>query len=152
MPSSITPSRLLLACCTLILSTAALAAPPKEVIASADAPKAIGPYSQAIKAGPMLFLTGQIPLDPATGKLVDGGIEAQTTRVLTNLQAVLAAGGMTTDNVVSTTVFVKDMADFGKVNAIYATFFKDKPPARATIQAVRLPLDALVEISAIAVQ
>jgi len=152
MLSSIAPSRLLLACCTLLLSTAALAAPPKEVIASADAPKAIGPYSQAIKSGPMLFLAGQIGLDPATGKLADGGVEAQALRVLSNLQAVLAAGGMTTDNVVSTTVYVKDLADFGKVNAIYATVFKDKTPARATVQVARLPLDALVEISAIAVQ
>ena len=123
-----------------------------DVIASGAAPAAIGPYSQAIKSGPMLFLSGQIALDPKTGQIVAGAIEEQTRQVLENLKAVLAANGMSTDDVVATTVYVKDLNDFTKLNATYGTYFTSKPPARATVQVARLPRDALVEISAIAVK
>jgi 2-iminobutanoate/2-iminopropanoate deaminase len=129
----------------------AATAPQKEVVASKDAPAAVGPYSQAIRSGGMLFLAGQIPIDPKTGQTNTGTIEEQTAQVFENLKAVLAAAGMTLDNVVSTTVYVKDLNDFAKLNAVYATYFKDKPPARATVQVQRLPKDAAVEISAIAV-
>ena len=129
----------------------AASAPMKEVVASKDAPAAVGPYSQAIRAGGMVFLAGQIPIDPKTGQANLGSIEEQTAQVFENLKAVLAAGGMTLDNVVSTTVYVKDLNDFAKLNTVYGTYFKDKPPARATVQVQRLPKDAAVEISAIAV-
>lgn len=122
----------------------------KEVVATKEAPAAIGPYSQAIKFGSMLFLAGQISIDPKTNQLNSGSIEEQTKLVLENLKAVLAANGMTMDDVVSTTVFLKDLNEFGKMNAIYGSYFKDKPPARATVQVARLPRDVLVEISAIA--
>jgi 2-iminobutanoate/2-iminopropanoate deaminase len=122
----------------------------KEVVATKEAPAAIGPYSQAIKFGNMLFLAGQISIDPKTNQLNTGSIEEQTKLVLDNLKAVLAANGMTMDDVVSTTVFLKDLNEFGKMNAIYGSYFKDKPPARATVQVARLPRDVLVEISAIA--
>ena len=122
----------------------------KEVVATKEAPAAIGPYSQAIKFGNMLFLAGQISIDPKTNQLNTGSIEDQTKLVLDNLKAVLAANGMTMDDVVSTTVFLKDLNEFGKMNAIYGSYFKDKPPARATVQVARLPRDVLVEISAIA--
>jgi 2-iminobutanoate/2-iminopropanoate deaminase len=134
------------------LSTVAGAAPMKEVIATKDAPAAIGPYSQAIRSGTMLFVAGQIPIDPKTGQLNTGTDEEQAAQVLENIKAILAADGMTMDNVVSTTVFVRDLNNFTKLNAVYGTYFKDKPPARATIQAARLPRDAAVEISAIAVK
>jgi 2-iminobutanoate/2-iminopropanoate deaminase len=107
----------------------------------------VGPYSQAIRAGGMVFLAGQIPIDPKTGQTNTGTIEEQTAQVFENLKAVLAAAGMTLDNVVSTTVYVKGLNDFAKLNAVYATYFKDKPPARATVQVQRLPKDAAVEIS-----
>ena len=126
------------------------ATPTKEVVATKEAPAAIGPYSQAIKFGNMLFLAGQISIDPKTNQLNTGTIEEQTKLVLDNLKAVLAANGMTMDDVVSTTVFLKDLNDFGKMNAVYGSYFKDKPPARATVQVARLPRDVLVEISAIA--
>ncbi len=122
----------------------------KEVVATKEAPAAIGPYSQAIKFGNMLFLAGQISIDPKTNQLNTGSIEEQTKLVLENLKAVLAANGMTMDDVVSTTVFLKDLNEFGKMNGIYGSYFKDKPPARATVQVARLPRDVLVEISAIA--
>jgi 2-iminobutanoate/2-iminopropanoate deaminase len=122
----------------------------KEVVATKEAPAAIGPYSQAIKFGNMLFLAGQISIDPKTNQLNTGTIEEQTKLVLDNLKAVLAANGMTMDDVVSTTVFLKDLNEFGKMNAVYGSYFKDKPPARATVQVARLPRDVLVEISAIA--
>jgi 2-iminobutanoate/2-iminopropanoate deaminase len=125
--------------------------PHKEVILSKDAPAPIGPYSQAIRSGPLVFLSGQIALDPRTGQLKGGSIEEQTAQVLDNLKAVLAAAGMTLDNVVSTTVYVTDLNDFARLNAVYGTYFKDKPPARATVQVPRLPRDAAVEISAVAV-
>jgi 2-iminobutanoate/2-iminopropanoate deaminase len=134
------------------LSTVAGAAPPKDVIATKDAPAAIGPYSQAIRSGAMVFVAGQIPIDPKTGQLNTGTDEEQVAQVLENIKAILAADGMTMDNVVSTTVFVRDLNNFTKLNAVYGTYFKDKPPARATIQAARLPRDVAVEISAIAVK
>jgi 2-iminobutanoate/2-iminopropanoate deaminase len=122
----------------------------KEVVSTKDAPAAIGPYSQAIKLGRLLFLAGQIPIDPKTNQVNTGSIEDQTKLVLDNLKAVLAANGMTMDDVVSTSVFLKDLNDFTKMNGVYGTYFKDNPPARATVQVARLPRDVLVEISAIA--
>jgi 2-iminobutanoate/2-iminopropanoate deaminase len=122
----------------------------KKVVATNDAPAAIGPYSQAIRVGNMLFLAGQIPIDPKTNQLNIGSIEDQTKLVLENLRAVLAASDMTMENVVSTTVFLKDLNDFAKMNAVYGTYFREKPPARATVQVSRLPRDVLVEIAAIA--
>lgn len=122
----------------------------KEVIVTPQAPAAIGPYSQAVKSGNLLFLSGQIAIDPRTNQFVAGSVEDQTRRVLENLKAVLNANGMTLEHVVSTTIFLTDMNDFVKVNAVYGTFFKDKPPARATVGVSGLPKGALVEISAIA--
>jgi 2-iminobutanoate/2-iminopropanoate deaminase len=124
--------------------------PEKEVIATNDAPKALGPYSAGIRAGNMVFSAGQVGIDPATGKMVEGGIEAQTRQVLRNVQAVLRAAGSDLDRVVKTTVFIQDMNDFSKMNAVYGDFFKDKPPARSTVQVAALPLGAAVEIEAIA--
>lgn len=123
----------------------------KTVINSANAPGAIGPYSQAIKAGNVLYASGQIPLDPATGAMVSGGIKEQTERVLRNLKGVLESAGGSLNNVVKTTVYLADMAQFTEMNAVYATFFTEKPPARATVQVAALPKNALVEIDAIAV-
>jgi 2-iminobutanoate/2-iminopropanoate deaminase len=125
----------------------------KSAISTSDAPAAIGPYSQAIRTGDTVFTSGQIPIDPATGDLVPGGIEAQTTRVCENLKAVLAAAGLTFAHVVKTTVFLKSMADFAAMNAIYAQYFAPPgtiPPARSTVQVAALPKDALVEIECIA--
>ena len=125
----------------------------KTAISTNDAPAAIGPYSQAIRVGTTLFTSGQVALDPATGALVAGGIEAQTTRVLENLKAVLAAAGVDFTHVVKTTVFLKSMADFAAMNEVYATFFAPSgtvPPARSTVQVAALPKDALVEIECIA--
>ena len=122
----------------------------REAIRTGKAPAAIGPYSQAIRSGGFLFCSGQIPLDPATGKMVEGGIEAQTERVLTNLDAVLAAGGASLASVVKTTVYLVDLADFPAMNGVYARFFPNEPPARATIQAAKLPAGAMVEIDAVA--
>ena len=125
----------------------------KEVLATKAAPEAIGPYSQAIKTGPMVFLAGQIPIDPKTNQLMkEASIEEQTALVLDNLKAVLASNGMTMDNIVSTSVFLKDLNDFAKMNTVYATYFKVAPPARATVEVARLPRDVKVEISAIAVR
>jgi 2-iminobutanoate/2-iminopropanoate deaminase len=111
----------------------------------------VGPYSQAVRSGNLVFLAGQIPIDPKNAQGNFGTIEEQTAQVLDNLKAVLAAAGLSMDNVVSTTVYVTDLNDFTKVNTVYATYFKDKPPARATVQVARLPKNAAVEISAIAV-
>ena len=122
----------------------------RELIGTKDAPAAIGPYSQAIRSGDFIFCSGQIPLDPATGKMIDGGVAAQTERVLENLKAVLSAGGTSLESVVKTTVYMADLAHFPEMNAVYAKFFPKDPPARATIQAARLPAGALVEIDAIA--
>ena len=122
----------------------------RQAISTPNAPAAIGPYSQAIKSGNLLFLSGQIPLDPATGNLVAGGIEEQTRQVFTNIGAILDAAGLSFDAVVSATVYVMDMNDFAKVNEIYATYFSSPAPARATVQVARLPKDSLVEIQIIA--
>jgi 2-iminobutanoate/2-iminopropanoate deaminase len=116
-----------------------------------SAPKAIGPYSQAITAGGMAFCSGQIPIDPATGNLVEGGIEAQTHQAFRNLSAVLQAAGSDLARVVKTTVFLQSMGDFAAMNAVYATYFTQAPPARSTIEVAKLPKGALVEIEAIAI-
>jgi 2-iminobutanoate/2-iminopropanoate deaminase len=123
----------------------------KEIIATNDAPQAIGPYSQAVRAGNMIFASGQIPLDPATKEFVPGGIAEQTEQVLKNLTAVFAAAGVGRDQIVKTTVFLADMNDFTAMNEVYGNYFAENPPARATVQAARLPRDAKVEIEAIAV-
>ncbi len=123
----------------------------RQAISSAGAPKAIGPYSQAIRAGNLLFLSGQIPLDPGTGAIVEGDITAQTERVLENISAVLTSAGASFANVVRTTVFLADMNDFAAMNAVYAKFVVDPPPARSTVQVSRLPKDVRVEIDVIAV-
>ena len=124
----------------------------KKVISTPTAPNAIGPYSQAIRAGRTLYLAGQIAIDPKTNQVLSNGtIEEQTRRVLDNLTAVLVADGLTMDHIVSTTVFLKDLSEFEKMNAVYATYFKNAPPARATVEVARLPRDVKVEISAIAV-
>jgi len=122
----------------------------REAISSDGAPKAIGPYSQAVRAGQLLFLSGQVPLDPATGQLVGGDIAAQTRRVMDNLGAVLNAAGLSFANVVRTTIFLADINDFAAVNDVYGGYFSAPAPARATVQVARLPKDARVEIDAIA--
>lgn len=125
----------------------------KQAISTKNAPAAIGPYSQAIRVGDFLYTSGQVALDPATGALVQGGIEAQTTRAIENLKAVLEAAGISIKNVVKTTVFLKNMGDFAAMNAIYATYFAPDgvvAPARSTVEVARLPKDALVEIEVIA--
>lgn len=121
-----------------------------EVIATDRAPGAIGPYSQAIKVGTLVFTAGQIPLDPATGKLVDGDISAQTERVLQNLSAVLEAAGTSLGRVVKTTCFLANLDDFAAFNAVYSTYFTDNKPARSTVQAARLPAGAQVEVECVA--
>ncbi len=123
----------------------------KETILTEKAPGAIGPYSQAVKAGNMVFCSGQIPIDPTTGEFVSNNVAEQTHQVLTNLSAVLEAAGTSLNNVVKTTVFLADMNDFTAMNEIYAEFFSDNKPARATVQAARLPRDARVEIDCIAI-
>jgi 2-iminobutanoate/2-iminopropanoate deaminase len=122
----------------------------KQEVKTDKAPQAIGPYSQAVVAGGLVFCSGQIALDPATGELDTGPIEGQARQVLRNLGAVLAVAGSSFDRVVKTTIFLRDMNDFGKVNQVYAEFFKAPFPARATVQVARLPRDAGVEIEAIA--
>jgi 2-iminobutanoate/2-iminopropanoate deaminase len=122
-----------------------------QIIHTTGAPKAIGPYSQAVVAGGFVFCCGQGPVDPATGQVTGADIAAQTERVLKNLEAVLEAAGSSLSRVVKTTVYLKDLNDFRKMNEVYARFFPQNPPARATIEAARLPLDTLVEIDAIAV-
>ena len=123
----------------------------KQIIATEHAPGAIGPYSQAVRAGNLVFASGQIPIDPATGEFVAGGIAEQTEQVLRNLAAVFEAAGVGLNQVVKTTVFLADMEDFAAMNEVYGRFFGEQPPARATVQAARLPRDAKVEIEAIAV-
>ena len=122
----------------------------KQAVSAAGAPKAIGPYSQAIRAGQLLFLSGQVPLDPATGQIVDGDVAAQARRVLDNLGAVLTGAGLSFAHVVRTTIFLADMNDFAKVNEVYGSYFSEPYPARATVQVARLPRDSRVEIDAIA--
>jgi 2-iminobutanoate/2-iminopropanoate deaminase len=123
----------------------------KKVITSEKAPKAIGPYSVAMRTGDLVFTSGQLGLDPQTGSLVPGGIEAETRQALINLQHVLADSGSALEAVVKTTVFLKEMADFPKMNAIYAEFFTKNPPARSTVQVAALPKSGLVEIEAVAI-
>jgi len=145
------PARLTFPALLFVLAMAGCASSPmKEAVSTNDAPAAIGPYSQAVKVGNLLFLSGQISIDPKTNQMNSGTIEEQTKQALENLDAILKANGMSMENVVNTTVFLKDVNDFGKMNAVYGTYFKDKPPARATVQVARLPRDALVEISAVA--
>lgn len=124
----------------------------RQVVTSKEAPQAIGPYSQAIKAAGLVFASGQIALDPATGKLIEGHITAQTERVLKNLSAVLVQAGSSMDRVVKTTVFLKNLADFPAMNEVYAKFFTNAPPARSTVQVAGLPREALLEIEVVALQ
>jgi 2-iminobutanoate/2-iminopropanoate deaminase len=123
----------------------------KQVIATQNAPAAIGPYSQAIRAGQTLYLSGQIPLDPSTGQIVEGDVRVQTLQVMMNLQAVLEAAGTDFAALVKTTIFLRDLADFAVVNEVYASFLKPPFPARATVQVARLPREVAVEIDGIAV-
>ena len=122
----------------------------KQAISSPNAPQAIGPYSPAIRVGQLLFVSGQVPLDPATGQMVEGGIAEQTRRVLDNIGALLKAADRSFADVVRTTIFLADMNDFGAVNEIYGKYFAEPYPARATVQVARLPKDARVEIDVIA--
>ena len=122
----------------------------KEILATTEAPPAIGPYSQGIRFGNLIFASGSAGVDPQTRKLVEGGIEAQTRQTLTNLSKILESGGSSLAKVLKTTVFLEDMNEFAKMNAVYAEFFDPDPPARSTIQAAALPLGAAVEIEAIA--
>ena len=122
----------------------------KQVVSTTGAPAAIGPYSQAIVSNGFAFVSGQIPLDPATGALVEGGIAEQTARVLDSLKAVLEAAGSSLSSVVKTTVYLKDMGEFAAMNEVYARYFTENPPARATVEAARLPKDVRVEIDCIA--
>ncbi len=124
----------------------------KKVVSTTLAPSAIGPYSQGIRAGNLLFVSGQVPIDPATGNLIsDKSIQAQTRRALQNLLAIVSAAGGSADNIVRTTVFLKDMGQFADMNAVYAEFFPSSPPARSTIEAARLPKDVSIEIDCIAI-
>lgn len=122
----------------------------KEIIHTNDAPAAVGPYSQGVKVGNLLFTAGQVPLDPATGKLVEGDIAAQTEQVMKNLQAVLAAAGTNFDHVVKSTVFLADINDFGAMNGVYGRYVGELPPARSAFQVAALPLGARVEIELVA--
>ena len=122
----------------------------REVVATKDAPQAIGPYSQAIKAGGFVFVSGQIPIDPATGNVINGDVSAQTERVMQNLSAILRAAGSGLDRVVKTTVFLKSISEFAAMNEVYGRYWKSAPPARATVEVARLPKDVLVEIDVIA--
>jgi 2-iminobutanoate/2-iminopropanoate deaminase len=123
----------------------------KKIVSTKDAPAAVGPYSQAIRSGSLLFCAGQIPLDPESGQIVSGDISAQTKRVLDNVSAILRAENLNFGHVVKTTIFLTDMGDFQTVNEIYATYFRDNPPARSTVQVSALPKGAQVEIEVIAV-
>ncbi|MBR3539597.1 MAG: RidA family protein [Eubacterium sp.] len=122
----------------------------KEIIATDKAPQAIGPYSQAVRTGNLLFTSGMIPIDPATNTLVEGGIEIQARQAIGNLSALLSEAGSGLDRVVKTVVFIKDMNDFAKVNAVYAEFFTENFPARSCVEVARLPKDVLIEIEAVA--
>lgn len=122
----------------------------KEIINSEKAPAAIGPYSHAVDTGSLIFLSGQIPLVPETGKLAEGGIEAQTHQVFANIKAILSLSGLTLDSVVKSTVFLTDLGNFQKFNAVYASYFKDSPPARSCVQVGALPGGAAVEVEVIA--
>jgi 2-iminobutanoate/2-iminopropanoate deaminase len=122
----------------------------RQAVSTPSAPAAIGPYSQAIRAGSLLFVSGQIPIDPASGTMIDGDVAAQTHRALQNISEILKAAGASLDDVVRTTVYLADMNDFGAMNAVYGTYFSSPAPARATVEAARLPKDARVEIDVIA--
>jgi len=122
----------------------------KQIIQTDQAPQAIGPYSQAVKTSGLVFCSGQIPIDPATGEFVSGGIAEQTEQVMKNVSAVLQAAGSSLDRVIKTTVFLAYMGEFAEMNAVYGRYFSEAPPARATVEAARLPRDARVEIEAIA--
>jgi 2-iminobutanoate/2-iminopropanoate deaminase len=122
----------------------------REVISTSGAPKAIGPYSQAIRANGFVFISGQVAIDPATQQVIDGDVAAQTDRVLKNLSAILEAAGGGLDKVVRSTVFLKNMGDFAAMNEVYAKYFREDPPARSTVEVARLPKDVLVEIDVIA--
>ncbi len=122
----------------------------KKIIATKDAPQAIGPYSQAVVFGNFIFISGQIPIIPKNGELILGGIEEQTEQVLKNLEAILKSSNSSLINVLKTTVFITDLNNFGKMNKVYEKFFKDNPPARSTVEVSRLPKEVLVEIEAIA--
>jgi 2-iminobutanoate/2-iminopropanoate deaminase len=124
----------------------------KKIIFTENAPAPIGPYSQAVQAGNMLFVSGQIPLDAATGELVTGNIEDETRKVMENIIAILTAAGFTLGNVVKSSIFIKNMNDFARINAMYGTYFTHNPPARETVEVARLPKDVHVEISVIAVK
>ena len=121
----------------------------KEIISTDKAPAAIGPYSQAVKAGNFMFISGQIPIDPSTGNVIDGDIKAQTKQCLKNLEAICQSAGLTLDNVVKTTVFLTDMSKFPEVNEVYGSFFKENPPARACVEVSALPKGVQVEIEAV---
>ena len=123
----------------------------KNIINTSTAPRAIGPYSQAVKAGGFVFVSGQIPIDPATGKVISGTIEEETRRVMENLKAIIAVAELGMENIVKTTIFLTDLGDFAKVNDVYGSYFPSDPPARATIQVAALPKGVRVEIEAIAV-
>ena len=123
----------------------------KEIISTEKGPKAIGPYSQAVKANGFIFTAGQISLDPATGQIVEGDVARQTARVLDNLKAILEAGGSSLDQAVKATVYLKDMNDFAAMNEVYGRYFAKNPPSRSTVEAARLPRDVRVEIDVIAV-
>lgn len=122
----------------------------RQIISTTEAPSAIGPYSQAVQAGGLLFVSGQIPIDPASGELVQGGVEAETHQVLNNLKAILEAAGSSLEKVVKATLFIADMNQFGTINAIYAEYFQTDPPARACVEVARLPKDVQIEIEAVA--
>ena len=136
----------------LLFNGCASLPPDREVIAAKDAPAAIGPYSQAIRAGDALYLAGQIAIDPTTGDLVTGGIKEQTHQVLRNIQAVLRAAKFSISDVVQSQVFLSDLNDYSTMNAVYAEYFPKSPPARAAVQVARLPKDALIEIMVTAVK
>jgi 2-iminobutanoate/2-iminopropanoate deaminase len=123
----------------------------KKIISTTEAPAAVGPYSQAIRAGNLIFCSGQIPLDPKSGKIVEGDITAQARRVMENITAVLRAEGLTFENIVKTTIFLTDLGDFQSVNELYGSYFKSDPPARSTVQVSALPKGANVEIEVIAI-
>lgn len=122
----------------------------KEIISTKDAPQAIGPYSQAVRFGNLIFVSGQIPIEPETGKIMKGNIGEQTKQILENLNNILAAGGSSLDNVLRTTIFLTNLEDYSVVNEAYAQYFNDLPPARSTVQVAKLPMDAQIEIDAIA--
>ena len=122
----------------------------KEIISTKDAPQAIGPYSQAVRFNNLIFVSGQIPIDPETGEIMKGNIKEQTKQILKNLNNILAAGGSSLDNVLRTTIFLADLENYTVVNETYAQYFSDLPPARSTVQVAKLPMDAQIEIDAIA--